>query len=118
VEIYPDLPRAGRHCSPVPLFARDCAVLPARLEKVSLAVDRGAMTERLPIRTLAGPNAIAPTLLSPAERRTELCRLLALGLVRLRARQSSGLSDLAENSSLDFTAERSGHATAEKLRKP
>ena len=32
------------------------------------------------------PNPLPPDLMSPAERRAELCRLLALGLVRLRLR--------------------------------
>lgn len=59
-----------------------------------------------------GPNALAPALMSPAERRAELCSLLALGLVRLRLRQSSELSAQEENGSLDFTGDQSGHATA------
>ncbi len=50
-------------------------------------------------------------LMSPMERRSELCRLLALGLVRLRARQSSKLSAHQGESSLHFAAHRSGHAT-------
>ena len=50
-------------------------------------------------------------LMSPAERRAELCRLLALGLVRLRARQSSELSARVGESSLPFAGHRSGHAT-------
>ena len=45
------------------------------------------------------------------ERRTALCAILALGLVRLRARQSSGLSDAGGESSLHFPPDRSGHAT-------
>lgn len=50
-------------------------------------------------------------LMSPSERRAELCRLLALGLVRLRARQSSELSPQMGESSLHFSGGRSGHAT-------
>lgn len=49
--------------------------------------------------------------MSPAERRAELCRILALGLVRLRSRQSSGLSAGVGESSLPFSARQSGHAT-------
>ncbi|RLP22757.1 hypothetical protein D8676_22765 [Mesorhizobium sp. YM1C-6-2] len=59
-----------------------------------------------------GPNALRPALMSPAERRAELCALLALGLVRLRARQSSETSADPENGLLDCAADQSGHATA------
>ena len=38
-------------------------------------------------------NPLNPNLMSSGERRAELVRLLALGLIRLRARQSSELSD-------------------------
>lgn len=56
-------------------------------------------------------NPYPAALMSPLERRAELCRLLALGLVRLRARQSSDLSGAIGESSLPFRAHRSGHAT-------
>lgn len=60
---------------------------------------------------MSGPNPLAPTLMTPAERRAELCRILALGLVRLPQRQSSELSDRTGESSLHFPPDRSGHAT-------
>ena len=56
----------------------------------------------------SGPNPLAPDRLSPAERRHELCAILAAGLVRLRARQSSGVVAGSENSSLDFSLRQSG----------
>lgn len=34
-----------------------------------------------------GPNALSPHLMSPAERRAELCQILAAGLLRLIARE-------------------------------
>lgn len=34
------------------------------------------------------PNPLSPELMTPAERRAELCRLLAAGLVRLRMREN------------------------------
>lgn len=34
------------------------------------------------------PNPLPPDMLSPAERRAELCRLLAAGLVRLRLQEN------------------------------
>lgn len=57
------------------------------------------------------PNPLSPSLMTPAERRAELCGLLALGLIRLRARQSSGLSDGGGESSLHFPPDQSAHAT-------
>jgi hypothetical protein len=56
------------------------------------------------------PNPLAPSAMTPAERRAELVRILALGLIRLRARQSSELSDRTGESSLHFPPDRSGHA--------
>ena len=35
------------------------------------------------------PNPLHPDLMTPAERRTELCGLLALGLVRLRMQEGA-----------------------------
>jgi hypothetical protein len=58
----------------------------------------------------AGPNGLDPNMMTPAERIAEVCRILAAGLVRLHARKSTRLSaDLGE-SSLDTSADRSGHA--------
>lgn len=65
---------------------------------------------------MPGPNALSPHLLTTAERRAELCRLLALGLVRLLQRQSSELSDGTGESSLHFPPDRGGHATRDKRR--
>ena len=39
------------------------------------------------------PNPLPPDLMTPAERRTELCGLLALGLVRLMQRERDEPSD-------------------------
>lgn len=38
------------------------------------------------------PNPLSPELMTPAERRAELCRLLGAGLVRLRVREKGQLS--------------------------
>ena len=63
------------------------------------------------------PNPIHPDHLSSKERLGEICRLLSLGLVRLRARdhakghQSSELSSGGGESSVDYPARASGHAT-------
>ena len=61
-------------------------------------------------------NPLSPFHMSPAERRAELCRILAIGLVRLMQRQSSELSDRTRESSLHFPADQSGHATCDKRR--
>lgn len=59
------------------------------------------------------PNALHPRHMRPLERRAELCRLLALGLVRLRLRlrecdqRSSGNGDIP----LHNPPDQSGHAT-------
>ena len=57
---------------------------------------------------LIGPNALSPNRMTTAERLTEVASILAAGLVRLRARQSSRLSGDRENSCVDFTANQSG----------
>jgi hypothetical protein len=55
-------------------------------------------------------NGIDPARLSPAERLAELAEILATGLMRLRARQSTPLSAHCGESSLDCAARQSGHA--------
>ena len=51
-----------------------------------------------------------PDVLTPAERLDEIAEILAAGLMRLRARQSSRLSADCGESSLDFSPDQSGHA--------
>jgi hypothetical protein len=51
-----------------------------------------------------------PSYMSPEERLAEICELLAQGLIRLKARQSSSLFAQHSESSLDFLAHQSGHA--------
>lgn len=57
-----------------------------------------------------GSNPLPPDLMAPTERRAELCRLLALGLVRLHLQQSTELSAPPGESSLPSLADPSGHA--------
>ena len=57
------------------------------------------------------PNPLSPALMSPRERRAELCALLALGLVRLRQRMCDDASRRVGESSLHYADDRSGHAT-------
>lgn len=63
------------------------------------------------------PNPIHPDHLTTKERLGEVCSILALGLLRLRARdhakrgRSSGLSAGTGDSSVDYLGTESGHAT-------
>jgi hypothetical protein len=61
-------------------------------------------------------NPLSPSRMSGKERLAEATRILALGLVRLHARQSSRLSELAGESSLHFPTGRSGHAKPKRGR--
>ena len=61
-------------------------------------------------------NPYPARLMSPMERRRELCRLLALGLVRLKMRERSQVSDETGEFPLHNSADESGHATTEKRR--
>jgi hypothetical protein len=54
-------------------------------------------------------NAVRPDQLTSAERLNELAEVLAVGLMRLRARKSSQLSPHTGESSLDCPGHRSGH---------
>lgn len=61
-------------------------------------------------------NALSPCLMSPVERRTELCHLLALGLVRLHARNHRQHSDRIGELPLHNPADQSGTADANDRR--
>jgi hypothetical protein len=58
-------------------------------------------------------NGLRPDLMSPAERLAEIAEILATGLVRLRARQSTSLLPPPGESSLDCPGDQSGHANSE-----
>lgn len=55
-------------------------------------------------------NPLHPSFLSPAERRAELCRLLALGLVRLRMQDMGEVSDQTGEIRLHYPPDRCRHA--------
>ena len=58
------------------------------------------------------PNPLSPNLMSPIERRAELCGLLALGVVRLKvAQDTEGMRE----SSLHSLADPCAHATHPEL---
>ena len=57
------------------------------------------------------PNLFPSHLMTPAERRAELCRLLALGLIRLHARNCGQASDPTGEFPLHNSVDQSAHAT-------
>ena len=57
------------------------------------------------------PNPLPPVQMTPAERRAELCGLLALGLVRLMQRERGEPSDDTGEIRLHYPADRCRHAT-------
>ncbi|AXS40177.1 hypothetical protein D1F64_09020 [Breoghania sp. L-A4] len=57
------------------------------------------------------PNPLPPDQLPAAERRAELCRLLALGLVRLRMRDGGEVSDDTGERCLHYPPDQCRHAT-------
>jgi hypothetical protein len=59
------------------------------------------------------PNALSPQQMTPAQRRAELCGLLALGLIRLqmRMRERGEVSDKTGESCLHYPPEECLHAT-------
>jgi hypothetical protein len=64
---------------------------------------------------LAGANALAPDLMIPAERLDEIAEILAAGILRLRRREAAYQRGLEKNG-LDFSLDRSVHATARRRR--
>jgi hypothetical protein len=65
----------------------------------------------MPLNSRKSPNRPEET----AGRLAELAEILALGLMRLRARKSSELSEHPRESSLDFRAGQSGRGAPEIL---
>jgi hypothetical protein len=61
-------------------------------------------------------NPLSPDRMTPSERLAEVTRLLALGLIRLRVRQSSRVSELPGDSSLHILPRQSGHAKRPRRR--
>jgi hypothetical protein len=64
----------------------------ARTSRFRIPEPRGALACAAPLASVtemnAGPNGLSPAAMSAAERLAEVARLLAVGLVRLNARQA------------------------------
>ena len=58
-------------------------------------------------------NALSPDHMTSDERIAELASIISVGLIRLKARKSSGLSGHQGESCLDFTGSQSGHEPVE-----
>jgi len=84
------------------MIRSEVAVIGAFLHRWIMMFDPG------PIRR---PNPLAPSAMTPAERRAELCGLLALGLVRLRMREKGEVSDDTGESYLHYPPDQCRHAT-------
>jgi hypothetical protein len=67
-------------------------------------------------RSFAGANPLAPDLMSADERLDEVAQILAAGLLRLRRCQYRNDCIRLEKNSLDFSPDRSGHATTRQRR--
>jgi hypothetical protein len=80
-------------------------------------VDQSASKASLRLdHCLAGGNPLAPDLMTPDERLTEVAQILAAGLIRLRREESEKRFNHLEKNGLDFSPERSVHATAPQRR--
>ena len=68
-------------------------------------------------RCLAGSNPLPPDLMTADERLTEVAQILATGLLRLQQRQHLNDHSRLEKNNLDFSPDRSVHATTGMRRK-
>lgn len=64
-----------------------------------------------------GGNALNPCHMKPLERRAELCRILALGLIRLHMRNAGQVSAKDGEFLLHNSTDQSAHVTTSKRRR-
>ena len=65
---------------------------------------------------ISGPNPLCPERMSAQARLAEIGRILAAGVMRLNAAQSSGLSAETGDSFVDFLPRKSGGRRAKRIR--
>jgi hypothetical protein len=70
----------------------------------------------MPEARMKRPNPLPADQMTPAERRAELCGLLALGLVRLRMRDGGEVSDDTGERCLHYPPDQCRHATPTRRR--
>jgi hypothetical protein len=64
---------------------------------------------------ISGPNPLCPEKMSGRARFEEIGRILAAGVIRLNAAQSSSLSDDSGDSCVDFSPPKSGDRRVKRL---
>lgn len=79
-----------------------------------ISIEDFEKVQAMPGKVGTGSNPLHPSHMQPLQRRAELCRLLALGLVRLRMRGNWQLSEPDGEFPLHNSADQSGHATSQK----
>lgn len=65
---------------------------------------------------ISGPNPLCPERMSANARLAEIGRILAVGVIRLNAAQSSGISAETGDSFVDFSPRKSGGRRAKRIR--
>lgn len=65
---------------------------------------------------ISGPNPLCPERMSAQARLAEIGRILAAGVMRLNAAQSSGLSAETGDSFVDFSPRKSGGRRTKRVR--
>ena len=65
---------------------------------------------------ISGPNPLCPERMSAQARLAEIGRILAAGVMRLNAAQSSGLSAETGDNFVDFLPRKSGGRRAKRIR--
>ena len=65
---------------------------------------------------ISGPNPLCPERMSAQARLAEIGRILAAGVIRLNAAQSSGLTTESGDSFVDFSPRKSGGRRAKRIR--
>jgi len=70
----------------------------------------------VPETPISGPNPLCPDRMSAEARFAEIGRILAVGVIRLNATKSSGLSAENRDSFVDFSPRKSGGRRTKRIR--
>ncbi len=89
---------------------------PAAMTKADTSPIASANDDMPRFGAMKRPNALHPSLMTPDERRSELCAILGLGIVRLHLRNRGQLSPESGDFPLHFTPEQSGSAAPTQRR--
>jgi hypothetical protein len=76
---------------------------------------KDAPMKNIAVTSISGPNPLCPERMSSEARLAEIGRILAAGVIRLNAAQSSGLSPDNGDSFVDFSPRKSGARRAKRL---